>query len=204
MTNSICTAASSAAHGGTDDRTDGVVDAVANSTITPAASRLGGAARRAIAAIILIVATVVGVVGFGSGAAHAQGMTPGGGWYDASITCSQNGVRTGGFKPSTLQVAVNISAQWGYTNQYVAYRFWTSNGRTSSWSNWQTAWVGPFGSGRNAVFNQTYSVDTYGSYDAYVEILWSNGHSWTESAGFWTDKYQRGFYYPTLSSTCLT
>jgi hypothetical protein len=166
------------------------------------ASGCRGRARKALASLLVGLVGIIGVVGFESGAVNAQGMTPGGGWYDASITCSASG-RTSNITPSTVRISISLGAQRGYTSQRVAYRYWTTDGRTSTWSGWYTANVASFPN-VSTVFNQTFNVQPYGSYDMYVDVMWSDGQRWTESTRFRADKYQWGWYYPTLSSYCAT
>jgi hypothetical protein len=156
---------------------------------------------RALASIVVVAGTLASVAAIDTGSAAAMEIGPGsiafGGLSSANVSCNAD----------HNQVRVNITAavQTGYFNgQWIAYRYYSTDGRTALWTSWQQKAVHYNGYNPSTLIDQTFNVSDGGDHRIFVEIMWWNGVQWTNYQGYWAQRGQAGYYYTSWNGFCYT
>lgn len=162
---------------------------------------LGTRTRKVIAAAVLAAVATTGMSGLtplhaakDAGAMEIGPSTTFARTSYANITCNSN----------HNQVRLTIGATAPKSGQWVRYRYYMTDGRTGSWTQWNQRYTYPGLYGTGTLFDFTFNTWDGGSWNTYVEVQWHNGSFWTNHQGYWAQQYQAGYYYHQTGIGCRT
>jgi hypothetical protein len=159
------------------------------STIVPRLRKIALAAAVSVGAMsVLAGATPLTAANSAEAMAISPATITWGGHLDSSISCSEYW--------NQVRLEINASVQTGFFNgQWLAFRFYLSDGKGSLWTGWETRFVHYNGYRTTPLFDATFNnVGDGGYYSSYVELMWHDGQRWSNPVGRWSQRFQAGFY----------